>query len=481
MSQRPGMTGPFWHAETEQHYWYDEHNDRFIFQDGRSMRRPESVPRASLLPPPLNYQYTGSPPGPNAGYLPNPSNNAGSVDMTSAFNNLSLDARGQPSSSQQRQPPAPAFTGADGTQTRLIDIQEGKIIKAFNPTSQVHTLYQTGPAYQITDPGLLQDGRGRSAYRLLLRTESEGDTEQLFSTFRIRSDPRRFFKVGRVFMLLWVEPAGEQGTRVTDGISTRRPGTTRGRYGEEVFSKVRRFVVIRESHNYCSALPITTYGERGVGKPHVKKSEHAIIHTGRTAPDPLPSEEPSRGEEGMRPDAIRVEPDDREDKLDPRSRLDFGKVHTIQHNIKVKSYGKVHDRSLQALTDQFNNCWHAPYVPLPTPAPAPAAAPIPSSSRNHGDTRALAGGRRESMSSGHRSQPAPASGSDGSQAGRVSDSTRRELIADQQERARQYWALVDQHMSQHRCSQAEAVAAINAHLVARQEHARRSRRDDYEQ
>lgn len=51
----------------------------------------------------------------------------------------------------------------------------------------------------------------------------------------------------------------------------------------------------------------------------------------------------------MRPQAIRVEMDDLTDKLDSLSRLDYGKVYTIQHNIKVKSFVKVNAKSTNAL------------------------------------------------------------------------------------------------------------------------------------
>ena len=94
--------------------------------------------------------------------------------------------------------------------------------------------------------------------------------------------------------MLWVEPAGESRTLVTHIEQGQRMGTREGRYGEMVFSKVRRFVVIREAFNYCSALPITTYGKQVVGKPGVTKSEHTIIYTGKKAPDPVPAEDPQR-------------------------------------------------------------------------------------------------------------------------------------------------------------------------------------------
>ncbi|KAK4966483.1 hypothetical protein LTR42_011648 [Elasticomyces elasticus] len=129
-------------------------------------------------------------------------------------------------------------------------------------------------------------------------------------------------------------------------------------FGNAVYSKVRRFVVVREAEHFCSALPITNYGSRGVSKVGTKKSEHSIIHTGRLPPQPTPGERPSRDEHGMRSRAIRVNPDRPDKQLDAMSRLDYAKVHTIQHNIKVAPVGVVHPDSMAALLSQFQEVWN---------------------------------------------------------------------------------------------------------------------------
>lgn len=472
---------------------------------------PSTLPQPQVhhsSPPGNNYQYTSPAPRPGGETVPSPSNSgaANPASVTAAFNSLTLSggaSRPQASSgnnasqgSQRSQPTAPHYISSDGVMTQLTNIQEGQIVNVFNPNNQVRTLFQTGPQDKITDPTLLQNSKGKGAYRMLMNTGSQGDTEQLFYTFEVRTSPRRFFTVGKVFMVLWAEPAGEQKTLVTGGISTSKTsGITQGKHGEMVFSKVRRFVVIREALNYCSALPITTYGSQGVGKSHVTKSEHAIIYTGRNPPNPMSSEEPVRGEQGMRPDPIRVDPDDKEDKLDPRSRIDFGKVHTIQHNIKVKSYGKVNEKSMQALQKQFNLCWYATSVPMVSPSSPPA--PMPSSSRGQGDTRAPAAVRRPSVSDGNRSSALRGSNSGGSQTGQLAlprsqptapgaeDSRRRlgerETIARLQEQRRQeYWDAVDQLVERNRCTREEAMEAINARLAQRRAAAIRKKNTDDE-
>ena len=59
----------------------------------------------------------------------------------------------------------------------------------------------------------------------------------------------------------------------------------------------------------------------------------------------------------MRPVSIHVDPDHRELSLDPRSRLNFGKVYTIDYGVKVKSIGTVSRTSMRGLVYQFRDVW----------------------------------------------------------------------------------------------------------------------------
>ena len=51
----------------------------------------------------------------------------------------------------------------------------------------------------------------------------------------------------QVFKVFWSEPAGEASDFGTDI-------TRDARFGQSIYSKVRRFVVIREEDYYCSAM-----------------------------------------------------------------------------------------------------------------------------------------------------------------------------------------------------------------------------------
>lgn len=89
--------------------------------------------------------------------------------------------------------------------------------------------------------------------------------------------------------------------------------------------------------------PITTYGSRGAAKRGVDQTVHAIAYTGDVVPAKLP------GETNMRKDPIRIVPVSPAEKLDPRSRLNMGKIYPINHNIKVKDIGQVNEMSLPKL------------------------------------------------------------------------------------------------------------------------------------
>jgi hypothetical protein len=59
-------------------------------------------------------------------------------------------------------------------------------------------------------------------------------------------DQRKFWKVGRVFMMLWTEPA----VKVSENLRFGSHFSTVW-LGEKAYSEIRRFVVIREGYGNC--------------------------------------------------------------------------------------------------------------------------------------------------------------------------------------------------------------------------------------
>ncbi|KAK5725247.1 hypothetical protein LTR17_013116 [Elasticomyces elasticus] len=251
--------------------------------------------------------------------------------------------------------------------TRTLNAGGVPVITSTDRSNLVETRVASGPQNLITDPVLLASGF--SAQRALYGTK--GSEERLFSTFKVRENPRRFFKVGRVFLILWTEPAGAGATEITSyeqndrTITAADGGPVPGRFGESVYSQVRRYVVIRGGEQFCSALPIHSYGGQGVGMQWVRKSDHVIIYTSRQAPLPLEAELPRQGEtDALRSTPIRVVPDSPADILSSTSRLDLAKVHTIHHDIKVKPFGEVHPNSMEAFRAQFASVWRLQSHPI---------------------------------------------------------------------------------------------------------------------
>ncbi|KAK5696193.1 hypothetical protein LTR97_008613 [Elasticomyces elasticus] len=422
MAQQGPNQGWLFDDRRQQYYRYDSRTDQLIYADGSRFQRPAHLPRTSFesvatqtpLSPsqaavsptqqPRRYDHVSrnqpvSPPlDPRTAPFRAQGLPASGAQANQVAENASRSTTGQgPSKMTQNEP----------VLTRTLNAGGVPVISSTDRRNLVETRVATGPENLITDPTLLGDGV--TAQRALYGTD--GAEERLFSTFKVREKPQRFFKVGRVFLILWTEPAGAGATAVTSYAQNDRTitaadrGLIPGRFGEKVYSQVRRFVVIREGAHFCSALPIYTYGGQGVGKQSVRKSDHVIIYTSKKAPRPLTAELSKQGEpDEMRPTPIRVVPDSPEDILSSTSRLDLAKVHTIHHNIKVKPLGEVHPNSIEAFRAQFASVWGLQSHPVA----GPSQARIPNAAR---EPKATAGAADADDSDASSNEAGPAFGS----------------------------------------------------------------------
>ncbi|KAH8745335.1 hypothetical protein F5882DRAFT_235302, partial [Hyaloscypha sp. PMI_1271] len=131
----------------------------------------------------------------------------------------------------------------------------------------------------------------------------------------------------QVFKVLWSEPVGSGGTEIT----------TDAKYGEKAFHKIRRFLIVKNKKGHSLCIPILTYGFQGVLKYGVHPIDHAVVYSSRRDGPYI-----SDREEGlMTKKPIRIEIKDPAHKLDPLSRLNYAKVYTVEHNVKVLFIGKV--------------------------------------------------------------------------------------------------------------------------------------------
>lgn len=94
--------------------------------------------------------------------------------------------------------------------------------------------------------------------------------------------------------------------------------------------------------------PINTYNGQGVTKPGLSEADrqaHSIVYMTDTRPSCLPAEE----KDLLISKAIAVEKAFHDQRLDPMSRLNFKKIYTVEHNVKVMNVGKVTKDSLPVL------------------------------------------------------------------------------------------------------------------------------------
>ena len=149
------------------------------------------------------------------------------------------------------------------------------------------------------------------------------------------SDPRfkpktpreagQFFKIGRVFAMMW-------HTEVISGLELGQQhepsSTTLTSLGTQVWSQIRRLVVVKEGHGHCWCVPISTYSGQGVKKRGLNATDiaaHAIIHMSGQRPVTL------NNEPNMRKEPISVVSDHaQESRLMSASRINFAKVHTVE-------------------------------------------------------------------------------------------------------------------------------------------------------
>jgi hypothetical protein len=165
----------------------------------------------------------------------------------------------------------------------------------------------------------------------------------------------RYYSLGRIFEVPWVK--NFRRDTFSDLI------TKEDTFDQPVFQferEARRFVVVQEQAHCCFALPILTYGGKGVGEKRVVKCDHAIVFTGQDVPFPNENELPAPGESPMRNIPIRILLDDESERLDPMSRINLREHHQLHKNIKTKNIGRVHKDSVKDLMHQYFDVFNVP-------------------------------------------------------------------------------------------------------------------------
>ncbi|KAF5680952.1 hypothetical protein FCIRC_5694 [Fusarium circinatum] len=201
-----------------------------------------------------------------------------------------------------------------------------------------------------------------------------GETETLDPRYRVAQS--HMFQPGEVFKVLWPEPAG--------GGSVVEETVYRDRYGGQIFVHFRRFIVVANDRGHCTCIPISTYGKKGCKKSGVKAEQHGIVvESSNRNPTALPGEP----ELGYPPVRVHIhEPDER---IAKESRVNYSKLTTVEHNVKVLFIGRVVTSDWDTVTEAVNASWaKKTHVPVSSQllwhAPAKLVSAASQSRDRHG-------------------------------------------------------------------------------------------------
>ncbi|TEY52510.1 hypothetical protein BOTCAL_0257g00030 [Botryotinia calthae] len=149
-----------------------------------------------------------------------------------------------------------------------------------------------------------------------------------------------FWKVGRVFMMQWTEPAGTYSDSTYPKMCAHR--------------EIARFVVLSKDYGHSVCCPIQTYSTLKSNLP--APDRHAIIYTSPIYPSEhyYETHDGSLIYENLVLDPIRVdsERDDVDSQLHPLSILNYSKVYIIEHYVLVLNIGMVASESINTFTQQ---------------------------------------------------------------------------------------------------------------------------------
>ena len=84
---------------------------------------------------------------------------------------------------------------------------------------------------------------------------------------------------------------------------------------------------------YLLRSPIQTYKGQGATKQGLIVDDHGVIHTTASAPDLLPGEKLTKY-------SVQVQPY-KDERLEPESRVNYGKAYAVEHNVKLLEVGMV--------------------------------------------------------------------------------------------------------------------------------------------
>ncbi|KAL2064642.1 hypothetical protein VTL71DRAFT_3780 [Oculimacula yallundae] len=215
-------------------------------------------------------------------------------------------------------------------------LSSSPVLSRTNYDIQAGSSYDKGkqPARDTTPPHI---GIPEASQRVVRGTD--GETEELDETYTKRNkDWKKFFRAGRVFSTLWTEPFDD--TLHSENSLFNSVKTYKVKFGQRVHSKIRRFVVVKTDDKSCTCLPVTTYGGRGYKKKGLNLNAHGLIYSSRKPPAPV---------RGITKQPLKINLTKGGEELKDHSYLHYGRVYTVEANVKVKEVGELDDASKKLL------------------------------------------------------------------------------------------------------------------------------------
>ncbi|KAK3325340.1 hypothetical protein B0H66DRAFT_119375 [Apodospora peruviana] len=157
-------------------------------------------------------------------------------------------------------------------------------------------------------------------------------------------EPSHRFSVGEVFKVVWVEPLGTGRADMTEC-------DERSRFGERIYVGIRRFIIVGTDEGHSTCVPILTYEHRACTKRGLKPRTHGIIYSEGSKPKLL------QGEPKLGFSPVRMNLDYPSERLAMESRVNYSKLITVEHNLKVFFIGRIASSHLNIVADAVDECW----------------------------------------------------------------------------------------------------------------------------
>lgn len=242
----------------------------------------------------------------------------------------------------------PAYTSLEPT-------YDPKYSTTNDPYSYEDPYSVSGSAYGSYSAYEPEDADGRSEGRLTPKAASSSrtaqttqvDPEALDPRYRLERSDR--FQPGEIFKAGWAEPKGGAANEALTGLSGKQE--IQDIRGVTFITGFRRFIVIANDQGHSTCVPILSYGGKACTKRGVKPEKHGIIYQRGQRAKPL-EHEPKLGFQPVKVD-ITMEGE----KLSRESRVNYSKLVTVEHNVKVMFIGQIVAADWPIVTDAINRCW----------------------------------------------------------------------------------------------------------------------------